>query len=40
MDLLRKKELFATLKKCWIHQNEDCFLGYINLAKGINIEDK
>ena len=40
LDKLRKHSLFANLKKCWFHQDEVCFLGYVVLSKGISIEAK
>ena len=38
LDQLRKHSLFANLKKCWFHQNEVRFLGYVVLSKRISIE--
>ena len=38
LDQLRKYYLFANIKKCYFHQDEVCFLGYIVLSKGISME--
>ena len=40
LEQLRKFLLFANLKKCWFHQEEVWFLGYVVSSKGICIEDK
>ena len=40
LDLLQKNGLFANLKKCWFHQDEVCFLGYVMSAQGVQIEDE
>ena len=40
LDLLRKNGLFANLKKCWFHQDEVRFLGYVVSAQGVRIEDE
>ena len=40
LDLLQKNKLFANLKKCWFHQDEFCFLGYVLSAQGVQIEDE
>ena len=29
LNLLQKNGFFANLKKCWLHQDEVCFLGYV-----------
>ena len=38
LEQLRKYSLFANLKKCYFHQDEVCFLGYVVLFKEISIE--
>ena len=38
LDQFRKNSLFANLKKCYFHQNEVCFLGYVVSSKDISIE--
>ena len=38
LDQLRKYLLFANLKKCWFHQEEIYFLGYVVLSKSISME--
>ena len=38
LDQLRKYSLFTNLKKCWFHQDEVRFLGYVVLSKGISME--
>ena len=40
LDLLRKNGFFANLKKCWFHQDEVCFLGYVVSAQGVQIKDE
>ena len=40
LDQFQKHSFFANLKKCYFHQDEVRFLGYIVLSKGINIETK
>ena len=40
LDLLRKNGLFVNLKKCWFHQDEIWFQGYIVSANGVQIEDE
>ena len=40
LDHLRKYRLYANLKKCWFHQDEVLFLGYIVSAQGIRMEDE
>ena len=30
LDVLRRYELFANLKKCQFHKDEVCFLGYVS----------
>ena len=40
LDQLRKYSLFANLKKCYFHQDEIHFLGYVVSSKGINIKTK
>ena len=40
LDLLRKNNLFANLKKCQFHKDEIWFLGYVISSHGIQIEDK
>ena len=40
LDQLRKHSLFVNLKKCWFHQNEVCFLGYMVSSKRISIKIK
>ena len=40
LDLLRKNGLFANLKKCWFHQDEVRFLGYVVSAQGVRMEDE
>ena len=40
LDQLPKHSLFANLKKCWFHQDEVCFLGYVVLSKKISMEAK
>ena len=37
---LRKFLLFVNLKKCWFHQEEVQFLGYVMSSKDICMEDK
>lgn len=40
LDILRKKRLFANLKKCWFYKNEIQFLGYFVLSQGIWMKDE
>ena len=40
LNQLQKFSLYANLKKCWFHQEEIQFLGYIVSLRGICIEDK
>ena len=40
LDQLRKFLLYANLKKCWFHQEEVRFLGYIVSSRGIRMEDE
>ena len=40
LDQLQKYSFFANLKKCHFHQDKVCFLGYVVLSKGINMEAK
>ena len=40
LEQLRKFLLFANLKKCWFHQEEVRFLGYVVSSKSIRIEDE
>ena len=40
LDLLRKHDLFANLKKCWFQKNEVRFLEYVLLAQGVWIKDE
>ena len=40
LEQLRKFLLFPNLKKCWFHQKEVWFLGYVVSSKGIYIKDK
>ena len=40
LEQLRKFSLFANLKKCWFHQEEVWFLGYVVSLKGIRMEDE
>ena len=40
LDILRKKTLFANLKKYRFHKNEVQSLGYIVSSQDIRIEDK
>ena len=37
---LKKFSMFANMKKCWFHQEEVQFLGYVLSLKDIRIEDK
>ena len=39
LEQLRKFSLYANLKKCWFHQDEFWFFGYVVSSKGIRIED-
>ena len=38
LDQLWKNFLFTNLKKCWFHQDEVCFLGYVVSSKGISMK--
>ncbi len=38
LEQLQKHSLYANLKKCWFHQKEMRFLGYIIFYQGIQIE--
>ena len=40
LEQLRKFLLYANLKKCWFHQDEVRFLGYMVSSKGIRIENE
>ena len=40
LDILRKNDLFANLKKCWFYKDEVQFLGYLVLTQGIQIDDE
>ena len=40
LDILRKYDLYANLKKCLFYKNKVCFLGYIVSAQTVSIEDK
>ena len=40
LEQLRKFLLYVNLKKCWFHQDEVRFLGYMVFSKGIHMEDK
>ena len=40
LDHLWKNSFYAKLKKCWFHQYEVCFLGYVVSAQKIRMEDK
>ena len=40
LEQLRKFSLFANLKKCWFHQEEVRFFGYMVFSKDICMEDK
>ena len=40
LDQLRKYSLFTNLKKCYFHQNEVYFLGYVISSKRISMEVK
>ena len=40
LDHLRKHGLYANLKKCWFHQDEVRFLGYVVSAQRIRMEDE
>ena len=40
LEQLRKFLLYASLKKCWFHQDEVWFLGYMIFSEGIRMEDK
>ena len=40
LDILRKHELFANLKKCRFHKDKVCFLGYVVLAQEVKMEDE
>ena len=40
LDLLRKNDLFANLKKSQFHQDEVCFLEYVMSAQGVQLEDE
>ena len=40
LDLLRKNNLFANLKKYWFHKDKVRFLGYVILSKSIQIKDE
>ena len=40
LDILRKNDLFANLKKCRFHKDEVRFLGYVVLSQSIRIEDE
>ena len=39
LEQLRKFSLFAKLKKCWFHQEEVQFFGYLVSSKGIHMKD-
>ena len=40
LDILRKNDLFANLKKCRFYKNEIRFLGYIVSSQGIRMENE
>ena len=40
LDILRKNNLFANLKKCWFHKIKVRFLGYIVLSQGIRMKNE
>ena len=40
LEQLKKFLLFANLKKCWFHQEEIWFFGYVVSLKSIRMEDK
>ena len=40
LDQLRKYFLFANLKKYYFHQDEVCFLGYVEFSKEISMKAK
>ena len=40
LEILRKKCLFANLKKCWFYKDEVQFLKYVVSSQGIQIEDE
>ena len=40
LDVLRKRGLFANLKKCRFHKDEVQFLGYVVSTQGIRMEDE
>ena len=40
LEQLKKFLLYANLKKCWFHQKEVWFFGYVVSSKGIRIEDE
>ena len=40
LNLLQKNSLFTNLKKCWFHQDEVRFLGYVVSAEKVQIEDE
>ena len=40
LELLHKHGLFANLKKCRFHKDKVWFLGFVVLARGINIEEE
>ena len=40
LNQLQKFSLHANLKKCWFHQEEVWFLGYIVFLQGICMEDE
>ncbi len=39
LEQLRKESLYANLKKCRFHQDEDRFLGFVVSAQGIRMEE-
>ncbi len=40
LEQLQKHGFYANLNKCWFHENEVRFLGFIALAKGIRMEEE
>ncbi len=40
LEQLWKYGLYANLKKCWFHEDEVQFLGFVVLAQGIRMEEK
>ena len=40
LEQLKKFLLYTNLKKCWFHQDEVQFLGYVVSSKGIRMEEE